>query len=599
MDSKRSGPYLTAKEMESLSQVALGRKKADLAVINARLMNVYTGEILDNHCVSIKGRCIALVGPNVSSTIGKNTKIIDARGKTLIPGFIDGHTHLGLWSTVSEFLKYAMTGGTTTIITELLEVFPVAGYEGVIDFLESLKDQPIKLLATAPAMASISQTIAEISPEIIQELMEREDIIGLGESYWQAVLQAPERFLSNFETVLRNGKILEGHSAGARGDKLSAYAAMGVSSCHEPITAEETLERLRLGIYVMAREGSIRRDLKSISKIKDRDVSLRRLTLITDGVSPADLLEIGYLEYPVQKAIDYGFDPMAAVQMATLNVAEHFGLDHIIGGIAPGKMADMVIIPDPKTIRAEYVISNGKVIAQDGQLSVAPRHHCYLNESLNTVNLPIKLHAADFKIVVNTDQRLKKVRIIDMVTDLVTEEMIKELPAIDGEITCNKNENLAKIAAVDRTHEPGKLFTGLITGFGLKSGAMACSAAWDSSCIIVIGVNESDMAMAVNRIHRLKGGIVICENNEIIGELALPVFGIISELPIEDIAEHMEKIKTIIKRLGVNSSDPLLTLIALTGAAIPYLRICEVGLVNLKDGKILKLFPDEKDISRI
>jgi adenine deaminase len=262
-------------------------------------------------------------------------------------------------------------------------------------------------------------------------------------------------------------------------------------------------------------------------------------------------------------------------------------------------MTDMVIIPDPETIRAEYVISNGRVIAQNGQLSVAPRHHCYLHESLNTVKLPRKLNADNFKILVNNDQELKKVRIIDMVTDLVTHEIIKEIPVIEGEIACNKNEKLAKIAAVDRTHEPGKIFTGLISGFGLKSWAMACSAAWDSSCIIVIGVNESDMAIAVNRIHKLKGGIVICENNEIIGELALPVFGIISELPIEDIAEHMGKIKTIIGRLGVNFPDPLLSLIALTGVAIPYLRICEAGLVNLKDGKILKLFPDERDISRI
>jgi len=596
MHSKKSGLYLTAREMESLSQVALGRKKADLVVINARLMNVYTGEILDNHCVSIKGRCIALVGPDVSSTIGRNTEVIDVRGKTLIPGLIDGHTHLALWSTVHEFLKHAMKGGTTTIITELLEIFPVAGYEGVIDFLESLKNQPIKLLATAPAMASISQTVAGVPPEIIQELIDREDIVGLGESYWQSVFQAPERFLPNFETVLRKGKALEGHSAGARGDKLSSYAAMGVSSCHEPITAEETLERLRLGMYVMAREGSIRRDLKTISKIKDQGINLRRLILATDGISPADLLETGYMEYPVQKAIDYGFDPVTAVQMATLNVAEHFGLDHVIGGIAPGKIADMVIIPDPKTIRAEYVISNGSVIVQNSRLSAVPRHHYYSRESLNTVNLPEKLDADDFKIRVNNDQRSKKVRIIDMVTDLVTREIIKEIPVIKGEITCDKDKKLAKIAAVDRTHEPGRIFTGLIKGFKLKSGAMACSAAWDTSCIIVVGVNESDMALAVNRIRKLKGGIVICENNEIIGELALPVFGIISELPVEDIAGHMEKIKTTIGKLGVDFPDPILSLITLTGASIPYLRICEEGLVNLKDGKTLQLFSDEKEI---
>ncbi|MCP4683311.1 MAG: adenine deaminase [Desulfobacterales bacterium] len=586
---KKDSLYLTEQEMKMLSLVALGKEKADLAVINTCLVNVYTGEILDNQCVSIKGRRIALVDQDISNTIGRNTKVIDGKGKTLIPGLIDGHTHTAVWFTIYEFLKHAMKGGTTTIITETMEIFPVAGYDGVIDFLKSLKDQPIKMLATAPALASISQTLSGLPPKVMQKLIDREDIVGIGESYWQAVFQSPERFLLNFETVLQKGKMVEGHSAGARGKKLSAYAAMGISSCHEPITAEETLERLRLGLYVMVREGSIRRDLASISKIKDKNINLRRLILTTDGISPTDLLNLGYMEYLVQKAIDCDFHPVTAIQMATLNVAEHFGLDHAIGGIAPGKMADMVIIPNPETIRSEYVISNGRMIAQNGKLSALPRPHHYSRESLNTVKLPNKLQADDFKIDLPKDQEHPKVRIIDMVTDLVTREIIEKISVVENEITLD-NINLSKIAAIDRAKRPGKIFTGLLKGFKIKSGAVACSAAWDTSCIIVIGKNESDMAFAVNRIHQLKGGVVICDNEEILNELALPVFGIISELPVEKIADHLEKINTTLKKSGVDFSDPLLTLITLTGAAIPYLRICEEGLVNFKDGKILDLF---------
>lgn len=588
---------MTAKEMQTLSQVALGNEKADLVIINARLVNVYTGEIQENYGVAIKGRCIALVGPDVTFTIGRDTNIIDAVGKTVIPGFIDGHTHLASWTTIHEFLNHAMKGGTTTIITESLEIFPVAGYEGVIDFLESLNDQPIKLFATAPAMASISRAFMGVPLEIMEKFALRNEIIGMGESYWQTVFQAPEFFQSNFEAMLGKGKTLEGHSAGARGNKLAAYAAMGISSCHEPISAEDTLERLRLGFYVMAREGSIRRDLKSISMILEKNVSLRRLVLTTDGVSPSDLLEFGYLEYPVQKAIDCGFDPVTAIQMATLNVAEHFGLDHVIGGIAPGKIADMVIIPNPETIRAEYVISNGLVISQDGSLQVSARRHDYSTKSLDTVWLSKKVTAHDFKIRAdNTLDPMVKVRVIDMITDLVTREIIEEVPVLDGEITYPKDSGFAKISAIDRTHEGGKMFTGLIKNFGLKSGAMACSAAWDTSCIVVAGADDADMAVAVNRIHQLKGGIVISENNEIICELALPVFGIISELPADKIVWHMEKIKTAAKGLGVDFPDPILTLITLTGAAIPYLRICEQGLVNLKDGKTLGLFVKKESI---
>jgi adenine deaminase len=591
MKKKRLGLHLTAKEMQTLSQVALGTKKADLVIINACLVNVYTGEIQKNYGIGIKGRCVALVGPDVSTTIGRDTKIIDAMGKTVIPGFIEGHTHLASWTTVHAFLNHAMKGGTTTIITESMEIFPVAGYEGVIDFLESLNDQPIKLFATAPAMASISRATMGVPLEIMQQLAQRNEIIGMGESYWQTVLQAPEYFQSNFETMLEKGKMLEGHSAGARGNKLAAYAAMGISSCHEPINAEDTLERLRLGFYVMAREGSIRRDLKPISRILEKNVSLRRLILSTDGISPSDLLEFGCLEYPVQKAIDYGFDPVTAIQMATLNVAEHFGLDHVIGGIAPGKIADMVIIPNPETIRAEYVISNGRIISQDGRLKVSARRHDYSAKSLDTIRLAKKMTAPDFKIKAdNKLDSIVKVRVIDMRTDLVTSEIIEDVPVFDGEITYPKDSGLAKISAIDRSCESGKMFTGLVKNFGLKSGAMACSAAWDTSCIIVVGADDADMALAVNRIHQLKGGIVICENNEITCELALPVFGIISDLPVDKLVWHMEKIKTAAKRLGIDFPDPLLTLITLTGAAIPYFRICEEGLVNLKDGKTFGLF---------
>ena len=589
MEKKRFGLHLTEEEMQTLRQVALGIEKADLVIINARLINVYTGEIQENHSIAIKGRCIALVGPDISAAIGKDTKIIDAMGKTVVPGLIDGHAHLASWSTVHEFLDHAMKGGTTTIITETMEVFPVAGFEGVIDFLESLNGQPVKVFATAPAMASISRSAMGVPLDIMEQFAGRKEIIGLGESYWQTVFQAPEFFLSNFEAMLKKGKTLEGHSAGARGNKLAAYAAMGISSCHEPTSAEDALERLRLGLYVMAREGSIRRDLKSISGILDNNISLRRLVLTTDGISPSDLLNLGYLEYPVQKAIDYGFDPIAAIQAVTLNVAEHFGLDHVIGGIAPGKIADLVIIPDPQTIRAEYVISNGRVISQDGELQVSARRHRYSAKSMDTIRLPKKLAALDFKIRAdNTPDAVARVRVIDMATDLVTREIIEDLPVFEGEIICPKDSGTAKISAIDRTRGSGKMFTGLIRNFGLNSGALACSAAWDTSCIIVIGRNDADMALAVNRIHDLKGGVVICDNNEIVCELALPVFGIISELPVDQIAHHLEEIKTAAKRLGVDFPDPVLSLMTLTGAAIPYLRICEEGLVNLKDGKTLQ-----------
>jgi adenine deaminase len=579
----------TPEETRQLMKVSLGEEKADLAVINAKMVNVYTGELLEDQSITVKDKWIAYVGQNAGDSIGPQTEVIDAGGQTVIPGLIDGHTHIAWMFTAAEFLKYAISGGTTTVVTETIEPYPVCGYEGVIDFLESLRDQPIKILATAPAMVSISRTARDMPPETLAKLLARDDILGLGESYWQGVLQEPAQLLPRFEQALAVGKTLEGHSAGASDKKLAAYVAGGISSCHEPINAAQVLERLRMGLHIMVREGSIRRDLAEIAKIKDTGIDLRRLILSTDGVEPRDLIEKGYMEFVLRKAIDYGFDPVAAIQMATLNVAEHFSLDGLIGGIAPGRYADLVIIPDVQTIEAQMVISSGKVVAEKGTLLTAPRQHTFTKQSLNSVKLPRDMKASDFIISTEPNASQVNARIINMVTDLVTAELAMQWPVTDGQINPNVDQDVIKVAAIDRTHNPGKIYVGLIKGFGLKSGAIACSAAWDTSDIIVVGTNDEDMAGAVNRIRSLQGGALVYENGEVLAELPLPVFGIMSDLPLKTIVKRLQKIKSAVSDLGVSFPDPLLTLITLTGAAIPYLRICEEGLVNLKDGKTVEL----------
>ena len=579
-----------SRDSKTLIKVALGEEKADLALVNAKCVNVYTGELLDNCAISIKEKWIAYVGRDLQNTIGPATQVIDVKGQTVIPGLIDGHTHLALLSTASEVLKYAITGGTTAIVTETMEPFPVAGYEGLIDFLESFKNQPIKILATAPVNISISRTANGISEETLQKLLARDDIVGMGESYWQAVLQDPDNILPLFDRTIRAGKTLEGHSAGASEKKLSAYIASGISSCHEPINAEQVLERLRLGLHVMIREGAVRKDLKEIAEIKDRDIDSRRMILVSDSIAPADLMENGYMEGILQKAIDWGFEPIEAIQMATLNVAEHFSLDHLIGGIAPGRYADLVIIPDMANIKARMVISNGRIIAENGKMLISPRKHQFSQKSLNSIQLPREIKPSDFMIAAPAGTQNVRVRMISMVTDLVTSEVVSTWPVTDGQLAADRNQDIIKISAIDRTHRPGNLFTGLIKGFGLKSGAIASSAAWDTSDIVVIGANDEDMAFAANRIHSLQGGTVVCDRGKILSELPLPIFGLISDLPLQTIDRQLKELTKAAQDLGVPFPQPMLSLTTLTGAAIPYLRICEEGYVNLKNGQQVPLF---------
>ncbi|MDI6726514.1 MAG: adenine deaminase C-terminal domain-containing protein [Smithellaceae bacterium] len=569
---------------------ALGQLTADMIVTNGRILNVYTGELLEGLSIGIKGSKIAYVGKIPEGSRGDGTQIVDAQGGTIIPGFIDGHAHLAWLYQTHEFLRHAIPRGATTIITETMEVFPIMGYEGVRELLKSCARQPIKIFATAPAMVSISKKVRGIPREILAKLLRREDILGLGESYWQAILQEPERFLPLFSQTQRRGKSLEGHSAGARGEKLMAYVAAGISSCHEPINMEEVRERLRLGLYVMVREGSIRRDLAAIAPIKDASIDLRRLILVSDGVEPVDLLERGHMDSIVQKAIDCGFPPAQAVQMATLNVAEHFSLAHLIGGIAPGRYADLLIIPDLAKIEPRCVISNGRMVAEEGKCLVPPRKHAFSRKSRQSVQLPRPATAGDFQVRAADPVPEARVRVIDQITDLVTKEIVLALPVVNGEIRQDLNRDILKVAAIDRTHNPGECFVGFIRGFQLKRGALASSASWDTSDIIIVGADDADMAAAVRRIHDLQGGSAICAEGKILAEVAHPVFGLLSDAEIGVLAQDLAHFTETAHLLGIPFPNPLLTLITLTGAAIPYLRICEEGLVNLKDGITKGLF---------
>lgn len=574
---------------QELIRVALGEAEADLAIVNGSVVNVYTGEV-EEASVLIKGERIAYVGKDAGA-IGSKTKVIDAAGKTLIPGLIDGHTHIDVTYTINELLRFAIQGGTTTIITESCTIATTMGYEGVIHFLNSVRRQPVKIFITAPPMVTISPVTEEnaIGVKELRRLFRYKEIIGLGEPYWGDVVGGNQRVLDLIAETVRQGKKVEGHSAGANGKKLQAYVASGVSSCHEPINAAEVLERLKLGLFVLVREGEVRRELEAVAPIRDSGIPLNRLAMSTDGVGPEQLVSHGYMEFVVQKAIDLGFDPVLAVQMATINVAQHFAMDDIIGGIAPGRYADIAIIPNLKTVKAEYVISNGRVVSQNGRMLVPPRKHRYPRSLLNSIRLDRDFTADDFAIPVEGSRKEVKVRLMEQVTDLLVREEFIDMPVSNGRLEADVTKDILKVAAIERCFGTGKSFVGLIRGIGLKKGAIVTSSVWDCGDIIVVGADEADMARAVNRIRELGGGTVVCAGGKIVAEMALLVAGEISTEPMEAIAGKLERIQRAANDLGAKSSDIRLTMSVLPTPAIPFLRICESGLFNLKENRFVDL----------
>ncbi|MFC1923901.1 adenine deaminase C-terminal domain-containing protein [Chloroflexota bacterium] len=589
--SEKGLNQVDTEKIKILIDTALGKTKADIVVANADLVNVYSGELLRGQSVAIKEDRIAYVGENAEHTTGPDTQVINATGKILIPGLIDAHNHIISYEDVDEFLKCAITGGTTTIVSETINLVLPLGYRGVQQFLKATGNQPIKIFTTVAPVLSLSPAskLNGIRPKELRRLLRQKRVVGLGESNWTFILQDEGGILELHAETLNVGKHLEGHSAGASGNNLVAYVASGISSCHESTTAEEALERLRLGLYVMIREGDVRRELEAIARIKDEPIDFRRLVLCIDWVRSNHLMKHGYMEFVVQKAIDLGFDPIVAIQMATINSATLLSLDNFIGGIAPGRCADMVIIPDLRNIKAEMVISNGQIIARGGQILVSPRKHNYPKSTLRSVHIPGNLEPADFQVHVQETDTQLTVRVINQVTSLLTKEgQIAMIPE-DGLLKADVERDILKVSFIDRTNNPGKMFTGFAKGFGLRTGAFASSVSMGLSGITVVGATEEDMAGAVNRVIALQGGFAVYSEGRVLVELPLPIAGFASSLPIETIVQIFEEIQQIVTNLGTSLQSFYQAVVSLTSPVIPFLRICEAGLMDTKKGKLVDL----------
>lgn len=567
----------TTTQTRILSEVALGNVAPDVLITNGTLFNAHTGEFLPGQSVWIKEGWIAYVGPDHDPLREKETRVIDANGMVILPGLMDAHTHFtACRSSIEEFIRHVIPTGTTTVVTETTEL-AIAGKEGLEALVKGFEDQPLRLYYTIPPLCGLTPFEERTAPpnEDLLPFLGDPRCLGVGEIYWSNLFlegRQAERVEELAAMGIRLGKRIEGHTAGASGRKLQAYSCFGISSCHEPITEAEVLERLRLGYWVMIREGSIRKELPGVKGIFDKKIDFRRVILSTDGVHPDEMLKFGYLDASLKTALRLGVQPELAYQMVTLNVAEHFRIDHLLGSLSPGKMADLVLIPAPDEFSPQLVMIGGKAIFEDGRALVEPRKVVFPDSMLHTLRMP--------NTSVPSPPGRGKVRVIELITELVTKENTVDLQ------DPQTSKDVIWVMALDRL-ETGKAFTGFLKGFGLQRGAVGSTMCWDTGDLLVIGCDKTSMETAVGRLKEMGGGVVYARGKEVVADFPAPLCGVVSLKPMETVNEELQRVNACLKENGVKFEKPILTLDTLTSAAIPHLRITHNGYVRVRDRKIL------------
>ncbi len=579
----------------ALIAVALGETPADLVVHGGILANVYTGELLEGWGVALAGTRIASVGPEVDRCIGPATTVIDAQGQILAPGFIDGHTHLDCIHRLDHYLAAAIPTGLTTLITETSYFSDVGGYPALAAFLAQLPTLPVTVFATAPTISYLLSDRGDgqpmINTEEMAQLLEEPRVVGLGEVYWPALLEhrvGLRLLVAKAETM---GKPVDGHTAGARGGKLVGCVAAGISSCHEPITAEEVRERLRLGLHTMVRDGSVRRDVRALEGAL-KGIAPRRLILASDTVWAHHLVERGYLDEAARQAVGVGLEPMQALQAITLTPAEHFRIEGLVGGLAPGRQGDLVLIPDLSDFRPSLVIARGRIVAGDGRMRIPIPPVQLSADVLPTPRVAHPLRPEDLRIPAPPGRDRVRVRVIQYAGEIVTQAAIRELAVREGVLSADPEADLLKVVALDR-HGLGHIARGFVSGYGLRRGALAASLSFDPANLILLGACDSDMLLAAERMLALGGGLVVASDGALRAEVPLPVGGITSDQPMERLAGQIEELHGVLRGLGCIRENPFLSALVVTFIAIPALRIRERGLWDVRRNQVVPLIVDE------
>lgn len=595
--------YQLAEVTQQLVAVAMGRRPADLVISGGRLVNVNTGEIQEGVDVAIVAGRIALVG-DARHTIGEQTRMIDASGKYIVPGFMDGHIHVeSSMITVSEYAKAVVPRGTTAIMMDPHEITNVLGMDGLRLMIEEGRRVPLRVYVAmpscVPAAPGFEDTGASIGPDEVQEAMGWPEVIGLGEMMnFPGVISGDQLMHQELQATLRANKIITGHfSLPETGRDLNAYIAAGVRADHESVRKIDALTKMRLGMYAQLREGSAWHDVKdTVRSITEERIDTRFATLVSDDTHPHTLLHDGHLDHIVRRAIQEGVNPITAIQMVTINVAECFGISRDLGSVSPGKWADILLLSDLTQVAVDKVIINGELVAAQGEMQVDVVQFAYPGVVRDSVHLTAPLLPVDFAIPVSnpaTTAVLARVMQI-MEAKVGTNAVQTVLPVEDGFVQLDPQLDIAKAAVVERHHKTGTIGLGLVSGFGLQSGAVASTVAHDSHNLLIVGTNDDDMALAGNKLAEVGGGMIAVRDGQVLALLPLPIAGLMSDQPLEQVADAVTRLDLAWKELGCQLASPFMTMSLLALAVLPELRLTNRGLVDTVNFEFVDLIVAER-----
>jgi adenine deaminase len=571
-------------DLELLS-AGLGEKKADLVVASGRLVNVLTDEIYEAD-IAISGSKIAAVG-DVTKHTGPRTTIVDAAGFYLVPGLIDGHIHIECSKlSVTMFARAVVPFGTTSVISGLDQILVVAGLEGVREFLEEAKAGPLKIFWGAPFKTPYTLPESTVGhtfgPREHVTAQTWPECVGIWETVQEFLLERDEGVLAVLDLARTNRLPVLGCAPMARGERVAALAGAGIRADHECYSAEETLEKLRNGMHVMIRESSVAHFLEENIRVVTEDgVNARRLGFCTDDVTASDVLRDGHLDRLVRMAIRAGVDPLRAIQMATINCAEIYRIDHLVGALAPGRFADILLVDDPESFQVARVIANGRQVASTGRMTELFEPPARSTSLLNSFRLD---EITPDELVVHVDGITDAARVLSMQMSeevpFIRERREVVLPVRDGIVPPDPGEDAAYVAVVERYGKTRNRPVAFVSGFGLTAGAIASSAAPDDNNVICVGTNPADMAFAVNRIAEEGGGQIVVRDGEVLAFLPLPIGGIVADLDPALMAEEEARLDEAARALGCTLPSPFMYLIFLEVTAIPRYAITDLGLID-------------------